>query len=137
MTVTEINGLPLPKTLVGAIAEGRWKAPDTRLLKQVFGEEPQQPNFYSLEYMRTENRHWIDVAAQAPTLCGHPDESTPPGDIDPALSVLIGDLGYDQPFALDFRTSRVEPRVIYASLQSGRWITVAPQIEHLLRQLGL
>ncbi|MGY1962554.1 hypothetical protein [Nocardia gipuzkoensis] len=127
----------MAEILVGAIGKGRWKVPDTRLLKQVFGEQPQQPNFYSIEYMRIENRHWLDVAAQAPTLCGHPDELVPPGDIDPALSVLIGDLGYDQPFALDFRTSRVEPRVIYASVRSGRWITVAPRIDHLLLQLGL
>jgi hypothetical protein len=53
------------------------------------------------------------------------------------MSILIGDLGNDMPFALDFRPSRATPRVIYLTLETGRWITVAPTVELLLDRLGL
>jgi hypothetical protein len=55
--------------------------------------------------------------------------------IDPALAVLIGDLGADMPIALDFRTSRTRPRVLYFGADG--WREVAPDIDTLLRRLGL
>ncbi|ONM50608.1 hypothetical protein [Nocardia donostiensis] len=138
MTEMTINGLPLPAALAAAIEEERWVAPsDETILEQVFTEKPQDPSFYTFDYMQVENQQWQGVATRHPELCGTPDDSMPPGDIDPNLSVLIGDLGYDMPFALDFRTSRTAPRVIYASLSSGLWITVATRIEDLLTKLGL
>ena len=138
MSVIEINGLPLPAALCAAIEDGRWAPPgDEHLLAQVFAENPQEPSFYTLDYMKAENHRWPDVESRLPMYLGSPDEAAPPGDIDPATSILIGDLGYDMPFALDFRPSRDEPRVIYLTLQRGRWITVAPTVEALLTRLGL
>jgi hypothetical protein len=138
MSVVEINGLPLPDALRSAIEEDRWAPPaDHLLLTRVFGEEPQGASFYTVEYMRSENRRWPEVESRLPIYLGSPDESAPPGDIDPRMSVLIGDLGYDMPFALDFRPSRVAPRIVYLTLETGRWITVAPTIEALLDRLGL
>ncbi|WP_063059525.1 hypothetical protein [Nocardia sienata] len=138
MNEMTINGLPLPAALSAAITEQRWIVPaDAAALERVFTERPEEPNFYTFEYMQFENSKWPALAARSPRLCGTPDESTPPGDIDPELSVLIGDLGYDMPFALDYRTSMTEPRVLYASPESGRWVTVATRIEELLAELGL
>jgi len=138
MSAVEINGLPLPDALRSAIEEERWVPPaDRLLLARVFGEKPQGAKFYTLEYMAIENRRWPAVESRLPIYVGSPDESVPPGDIDPRMSVLIGDLGYDMPFALDFRPSRTEPRVIYLTLETGRWITVALTIEALLDRLGL
>jgi hypothetical protein len=138
MSAVEINGLPLPEALCSAIEEGRWAPPGDELqLAQVFTEKPQEPSFYTLEYMKAENHRWPGVESRLPMYLGSPDEASPPGDIDPTMSILIGDLGYDMPFALDFRPSRAEPRVIYLTLQNGRWITVAPTIEVFLTRLGL
>lgn len=54
----------------------------------------------------------------------------------PARSLLIGDLGPDQPFALDHRPTG-PPRVVYLRCDDQpRWVTVAPTIESLLDALG-
>jgi hypothetical protein len=138
MSTVEINGLPLPDALRAAIEDGRWTPPDDEtLLTRIFGDRPQGPSFYSLDYMRTENKRWPDVESRLPMYLGSPDAMVPPGDIDPRQSILIGDIGYDMPFALDFRPSRDEPRVVYLSLETGRWITVAATVEGLLERLGL
>jgi hypothetical protein len=138
MSVVEINGLRLPDALSSAIEEERWAPPtDHLLLTRVFGEKPQDAYFYPLEYMKSENSRWPKVESRLPIYLGSPNASSPPGDIDPRMSILIGDLGYDMPFALDFRTSRVTPRIVYLTLETGRWITVAPTIEALLDRLGL
>ncbi|MGI5232756.1 hypothetical protein [Actinoallomurus sp. CA-142502] len=65
------------------------------------------------------------------------DRAATPGDIDPRRSVLIGDLGHEMPFALDFRTSWGRPRVVYLTIGTDRWIPVAPDAEVLLDRLGL
>jgi SMI1/KNR4 family protein SUKH-1 len=137
MSAVKINGLPLPDALRAAIEDGRWAPPADDVLARVFGDEPQGASFYSLDYMAEENRAWPGVEDGLPIYLGSPDPSAPPGDIDPRASVLIGDLGYDMPFALDFRTSREEPRVVYLSLETGRWVTVAPTAASLLDRLGL
>ena len=138
MSEVTINGLALPAALLSALDEGRWVAPeDESLLERVFSEKPQHATFYTLEYMRFENRRWPEAESRVPMYLGTPDASSPPGDIDPRRSVLIGDLGYDMPFALDFRTSPAAPRVVYLTLERGRWITVAPTVDVLLHRLGI
>ena len=67
---------------------------------------------------------------------GRPDPANPPGDIDPQMSLLLGDLGPDQPFALDFRRSMDTPSVVYLD-KKMRWVEVAPTIEALIAELGL
>ena len=67
-------------------------------------------------------------------------EATIPGaqrglGIDPALAVLIGDLGADMPIVLDYRATERRPRVIYFA--SEGWREVAPDIATLLGRLGL
>jgi hypothetical protein len=137
MSTVQINGLPLPDALRAAIEGGRWTPPADDVLARVFGDRPQGASFYSLDYMAVENRDWPGVATRLPVFVGSPDPSAPPGDIDPGASFLIGDLGYDMPFALDFRPSRDAPRVVYLTLRTGRWVTVAPTVEVLLDRLGL
>ncbi|MCX4095122.1 SMI1/KNR4 family protein [Nocardia sp. alder85J] len=138
MSMPAINGWVLPAALTAAIEAGRWVAPsDAALLERVFAEPPEDPSFYTLEYMRFENGRWLENAVRSPELCGEPDNAAPPGDIDPGRSVLIGDLGCDMSFALDFRISDAAPQVIFLTPSTGRWITVAPRIEDLLVRLGL
>ncbi|MDR7325256.1 MULTISPECIES: SMI1/KNR4 family protein [Catenuloplanes] len=104
----------------------------------VFRDRPAQPAFYGTSGMTGETAYWHaesdpDTIAQ---YVGRADPKDPPGDIDPSKSILIGDLGPDQPIALDYRTGQERPPVVYLTTYGG-WIQVAPDIESLLERLGL
>ena len=137
MTVRELKGLPLPEALSSAIEDGRWTPPDRAALEDVFSVTPEDPSFYTLDYMRFENGLWLEDKTRTPMFGGTPDAASPPGDIDVRRSVLIGDLGHDMPFALDYRPSLNNPSVVYFRSDKLRWITVAASIEDLLARLGL
>jgi hypothetical protein len=115
---------------------GRWQPPaDRALLEATFRDHPVQPCFYGLEDIAFENRHW--PSQQTDVFLGTPDSGAPPGDIDPTRSVLIGDLGPDQPFALDYRRSGT-PLVVYLrGSVEPRWITIASSIDQLIEALDL
>jgi hypothetical protein len=130
-----INGLPLPRALVRAMAEGRWRCPPGSLLRRVFREPPVHARFHDLAAMRDLNLRWC--AQKDPAFFGRADDKAPPGDIEPARSLLLGELGPDMPFALDYRLSLAEPRVLYLHTNGDQWITVARDIEHLLSALRL
>ncbi len=116
-----INGLPLPRDLLGLIRAERWRCPsDLSGIDRLF---PDRGEFklYSLDYMPFENDQWVRLFEDlrwldryAPMFLGSPDPVKAPGDIDPRLSVLIGDLGigFDQPIALDYRPSMEDPPVV-------------------------
>ncbi len=55
-----------------------------------------------------------------------------PEDIDPATSVLIGELGYDRPFALDYREATAPVRFMTID---GRWPVVASSLSELMDRL--
>ncbi len=129
-----INGLLLPLALSLAIAGQRWRTPEESLLRRVFRERPVRARLFDLVTMREENRAWLEVKDRA--FFGHTDSKCPPGDIDPASSLLLGTLGPDLPFALDYRPSD-SPRVVYLHSGGDRWITVACNVEDLLARLGL
>ena len=130
-----INGLQLPLALTLAIDERRWRSPAESLLRRVFREKPVRVRLFDLAAMREENRAWLEVRDRA--FFGHLDEKQPPGDIDPARSLLLGTLGPHLPFALDYRVSQEDPRVLYLHSGGDRWITVACNIEMLLARLKL
>lgn len=130
-----INGLPLPRELVDALEDGRWqRSVDSITFQCVFGDEPTDPSLYNIDDMQRENRTWVQQ--HDPVYLGRPSDEHPPGDIDPERSVLIGDLGPDMPFALDYRSNDATPRVVYLDLE-GRWREVAPDIGQLLAALGI
>jgi len=57
-----------------------------------------------------------------------------PYDLVATRSVLIGDLGHDRPFALDYRTE--EPIVRFMTIDA-RWVVVAESASDLLSKLGI
>jgi hypothetical protein len=127
-----INGLPLPRDLIVLIEAGRWRCPaDLTGVDRLF---PDRGEFklYRLDYMPFENSHWVNQ--REPMMLGAPDPVKSPGDIDPKLSVLIGDLGLgrEQPIALDYRQSVKDPPILTLewskSGRDNRWITVANNI---------
>lgn len=140
MSDVYVNQLRLPDTAVEAMRSGRWQAPaDGGLLRAVFGDEGFFPCFYGADDIARENESWPQVAVDG--FLGTADPAAPPGDIDPHRSVLIGDLGPEYPFALDYRTATspaAEPRVVYLrGAVEPRWATVAPSFGALLESLRL
>jgi hypothetical protein len=136
MKIDRINKLALPEALVELVAAGRWVAPDEKCIERVFGESPSHANFYSFEDMKLENDAW--VTETLPEYLGEPDTDNPPGDIDPTAAILIGDLGHDVPFALDYRVNPHRPRVVLLGRTTqGRWLTIAEDIDELISKLGL
>ncbi len=134
-----ISDLRVPDTLLRAIHDGRWEPPDTPgLLASVFGEIPQRPIFLKVNGMLRENEVWHgDGDAETRSwYLGSKSIGNPPGDIDPARSLLIGFLGPDQHIALDYRDSDVDPSVVYLRTDNG-CIKVAPNIASLLDVLGI
>lgn len=130
-----IGSLPLPEGLLCAMYERRWVCPPMPVLKRVFRETPTKPVFYPREALPDTHARWLKETN--PAFFGHPDPQAPPGDIDRELSLLLGELGPDCLFALDFRASMSKPSVIYLHSGGDRWITVAPTIDDLLHRLRL
>jgi hypothetical protein len=129
----EILGLPLPDALRRAMLTQQWTAPtDPRIVETVFGDEAPQPCFYSPQGMERETRNFRDD----PHDVLQQFVGTPPHDIDPDRCVLIGDLGPDQPFALDYRQNPLRPSVVYLH-RTADWIQVAADIDSLIDRLGL
>ena len=130
----DVGGLTLPESLLHAIDGGRWKPPgDVQLLREVFADEPDWPQFYDVATMVRQNQKFQKKSASEL-------EDQVPGSslglgIEPGLAVLIGSLGADMPIALDYRSERENPRVIY--LAEDGWHEVAPTFEELGRRLSL
>ncbi|MEO1083304.1 MAG: hypothetical protein AAFY88_03600 [Acidobacteriota bacterium] len=130
----KIHSLELPSKLVDLLDSGSWSPPDSEIIEEVFGEKPVQTVFYDIETMRRENDAWQEEILTV--YFGSPDLSHPPGDIDPSMSVLIGDLGPDLPIALDYRESILSPRVLFLGTRViDRWIEISKSFEELCRRL--
>ena len=137
-----VNGLPLPAALIEAIHSGRWTAPSPERLETAFpmamnaGEPVRHPAFFDLDGMHRENDGWCGETLES--YLGKKDSKDQPGDINPAQSVVIADLGPDRLIALDYRTSEEKPRVVYLTgNEQPRWIEAAPDVETLMSMLGL
>jgi len=132
--VVDVCGLVLPGEIVTVISDESWTAytesdrlPPERV-EEVFGEAPDSTwKFYGLDEMRaiTEEWHSEDDAQWF---------GVTPHDIDAPRSVLIGELGYDRPFALDFRGEH--PVVRFMTID-GRWVQIAESVAALLDSLGI
>ncbi|WP_460704743.1 hypothetical protein [Myceligenerans halotolerans] len=96
------------------------------LVEEIFGEAPDRSwRFYTFDevvgmtedWRQEEDSAWFGVEPDA---------------IDPARSVLIGELGYDRPIALDYRASM--PCVRFMAID-GRWPVVARSLRDLVDRL--
>jgi uncharacterized protein (TIGR02996 family) len=138
-----VNGLLLPRALVDLLAGGRWQSSSE-------GDERGSPwggvYAYSQKLMQTETTH----VCYGLNWLGQPDTEHPPGDVAPKLTVLIADLGMgsDEPFALDYRVSFEQPRVLLyrwrlvhdrtlpaRSEEGNRWVELARDFPAFCDQL--
>ena len=135
----QVSGLPLPAALVAALENGVWQTPRTPTVWQSLfpHTKARHAKLYSLKMIQSENASWPNESR--PFYVGRADEHRPPGDIDPAKSLLIADLGPDKMIALDYRESSSRPSVLYITDDpdgSTRWIEFT-DIETFIRALGL
>ncbi len=128
-----IAGLSVPDLLVAAVKRGRWIPPrEERIYLDVFADPPAVPEFYYLAQMERETLGWRDT--EFASIYSLPIEGVNLG-VEPEKVLIIGDLGPDMPFALDYRVSPREPRVIY--LGADGWIEVAISFSDLASRLQI
>ena len=98
-----------------------------------FVEQP-LPGLYDMPSIVQENGLWTSSAVRH--YLGKSNTLHPPGDIDPALALIIGQAEYDGPIALDYRTS--PPRVLYLAAFERRscWMELADSYEQLMSKLA-
>lgn len=131
---TVIAGMVLPPELDPVVTSARWTGytEDVRLdplrLEEVFGEPPDSTwRFYTVEEIESMTSDWQQE--DDPGWFG-----SAPNDIHPQSSLLIGELGYDRPIALDYRSAVPVVRVMRLD---GRWRVVASSAGELLARLGI
>ncbi|WP_442505874.1 hypothetical protein SH528x_004686 [Novipirellula sp. SH528] len=99
--------------------------------------------FYATSQMEKETSWWLSQAVDGSCLRGLADSTRSPGNIEPSQTVLIGDvgMGFDAPFALDYRTSIVNPRIIHYCWHRhnihNRWVEITPNLSSFLGILNL
>ena len=126
----KINELDLPEELLEAINDGlsTTAIPAESWCRLFPRADVVRPRMYSIEAMQINNRDWYEQAD--PVYLGQAGGLCSPGDINPRLSLLIGELEPETPIALDYRCSGNCPIVVYltcAGFESG-WKCVAPSV---------
>ncbi|MFI8524579.1 hypothetical protein ACIGB8_09040 [Promicromonospora sukumoe] len=127
-----VAGFALPPTWGAVVDAPRWTAYRQDdpvagvVVESVFGEPPDESwRFYTFDEVVGMTADWREE--QDPLWFG-----AEPEDIDPATSVLIGELGYDRPFALDYREATAPVRFMTID---GRWPVVASSLSELMDRL--
>jgi hypothetical protein len=137
----------LPQPLQQLLSVGRWPRSHSEeirqhltplvyvaRIKQLAPEEYSlylfAPPFHTVAERAASNKYWLN-------------QKSAPSEIDFDLALDIGDfgLGSDAPILLDYRASRVEPRVLRLRWadhgNDNHWVEVAPNFEEFARILGL
>lgn len=129
MVQLTLNGHTLPAELVDAI-NGDWiKNVDKDAVAKELGVSCGYLHFFRADYISgLMAKDWLELPEP---YRGSTDAQVPPGDIEPAMSVVIGEVESDSPLAVDFRTS--PPSVV--AYPWPKWVTVASDISELLDKL--
>jgi hypothetical protein len=134
-----INNLALPSALIDAIERGIWQTPRDAdaWLALLPREQIVQPMLYSLDGIKATNVGWWIKEAR-PGYLGCVGDGFVPGDIDPARSLLIGDLGPDRLIALDYRESEQRPSVVATVVsEEAYYAKVADDVVSFIKALRL
>ncbi|MFE5078268.1 hypothetical protein [Streptomyces halstedii] len=132
-----VFGMPLPDCLVGSINDHSWaNLAHSPMIESVFGQAPLRAVFHSIPVMVGMTKWWREELDDELLRCyfGTPDESADPGYISRMKTVIIGNLGPDLPFALDYRESPVDPGVVFLG-EVGSWRMIAGSAYDLMRAL--
>ncbi|MFE6976988.1 hypothetical protein [Streptomyces sp. NPDC057682] len=134
---TSVFGMPLPACLVAAVEDGRWmelaRSPG---IAAVFGRAPVRPVFHTFSGMRGMTRWWREELDEEILRCyaGTSAEPASPGRMPRLRTVIIGNLGPDLLFALDYGRSSTEPAVAFLG-EEDSWRTVSANVRGLMDAL--
>ncbi|MER7547168.1 hypothetical protein [Actinomadura sp.] len=130
----QVLGLRIPPALEVLLREDRWIPPaGDQVFLEIFGERPEDVHFFDLSELLRCNELWREL--EPFDIFWKPEEGGSLG-IDLRRSVLIGVLGTDMPFVLDYRESDMVPRVLYLASSDGfAWVQVASDVDDLIRRL--
>jgi hypothetical protein len=127
-----VSGFVLPEEWSSVVDLPRWTAyqqndrVDPAIVEAIFGETPDRSwRFYAFDEILGMTEEWR--LERDPSWFG-----SEPDSIDSLRSVLIGELGYDRPIALDYR--RRVPGVRFMTAD-GRWAVVASSLRELFEKL--
>jgi hypothetical protein len=149
--MSRVNGLLLPSLLMTLLAQDRWRHPGDTLIHTLIPclEGPIEL-FPSIEAMEQASSwtHWLEEPNLSQRLhIVRGSASSIPIDlpwVDGEQFVVIAgsrEYGDDQLIALDYRTSRTDPRVIvcawYPEPMGCLWIEVTAAFSLFVKQLGL
>ncbi|MFJ3927229.1 hypothetical protein [Streptomyces sp. NPDC090022] len=133
-----IFGMPLPPCLVKSIQEEAWmNLADSPRIEEVFGQAPVHPRFYSIAGIRGATQWWREELDEETLECyfGTSADPAPPGHMSRTTTVIIGDLGPDLPFLLDYRGSLANPSVAFLG-EANAWREISGNACDLIRLLS-
>ncbi len=146
----KVNGLELPHVLQTALLNGvwmsrgkdysgRWRDKHHLALFKVLCPRIKNPlpEFFDYDEMLRVNTLWRSSHDVMKFYIGASSTDYPPGNVDPRLTVIIGESEPDSPIALDYRTP--VPRIVYfCDVQyETLWVEAAKNIETFMSALEL
>lgn len=132
----DLTDLPLPHSLELDLTSGRPLSPERKQRLGLLLEGVAEPFPDLYDYAGICEAHELWTSEHVGLYLGQQSEMYSPGDIDPALAVIIGQAEPDGPIALDYRVS--PPRVVYLGGDGARsyWIELGATYDALLAQLS-
>jgi hypothetical protein len=126
--------MPLPACLVESINDGGWvDLASSPRMEEVFGEAPVNPAFYSISTMAAVTKWWREELDEETLQCyfGTSDRHFAPGYMSKTETVMLGSLGPDLLFALNYSESSVNPSVVFLG-QSDSWRKISESVCDLI-----
>ena len=131
-----LGDLVLPSALADALRAGLWTPPtESSRLVEVFGEAPSSPEFYVFSGMVNETLHLRKMPPDERVWYEEVADVEEAGSISLDECILIGDLGPERPFALNYHRNRSNPEVFFFARPG--WKRIAADFDKLLQSLGL
>lgn len=133
-----IFGMPLPGCLAASIQDRSWMSlANSPKLEKVFDQAPRRPRFYSISGIVAATKWWRDELDEETLRCyfGTSEEIATLGCMSRMKTVIIGGLGPDLPFVLDYRDSLADPSVAFLG-EGDAWRRVSDNVCDLLVMLG-
>lgn len=143
----EVDGLPLPRLLIELMRDGRWKHPGDDVLQKLICFMPDPVDFMNVDGMELESKiilaGYPDFSRKFHEARGTLTESVPSLPwIDANQAIMIAanrESGADVGIALDYRTSRDDPRVVASEWCESEhfWREVTPTLSAFVDIIGL
>lgn len=132
-----VFGMTLPSCLVESIRDHSWmNLAHSPKIEAVFGRAPVRPGFHSISGMTGMTKWWREELDDETLQCyfGTSEVFVEPGYISRMKTVIIGNLGPDLPFVLDYRESFVDPSVAFLG-EGDSWQKISKSVCDLILAL--